>query len=224
VPPPPVELPLPTPFEPDDSAERYPLLTSMLAASSHSPRVRCGGGGQSEAAGRGRGGGGLRVSIDETANRRSWVHDEAGRLAAEAVGGARSCREVTALLKQLERTPRGEWWASVRCIVSTRPVWTEIYLCHACSCHEMLSTDTPRQGRHAAAWGAGLARPGQRASGLALPASCDAWRARSWILAKRLGLRVRVTIMGSPNCRNVGESQSVLITIDPIISTRTHTI
>jgi hypothetical protein len=29
-----------------------------------------------------------------------------------------------------------------------------------------------------------------------------------------------VEIMGAPKCRNVGESQSVLIVIDPIISTQ----
>jgi hypothetical protein len=33
-------------------------------------------------------------------------------------------------------------------------------------------------------------------------------------------VRVRVEIMGAPKCRNVGESQSVLNMIDPIISTR----
>jgi hypothetical protein len=33
--------------------------------------------------------------------------------------------------------------------------------------------------------------------------------------------RVRVEIMGAPTCRNVGESQSALIMIDPMISTRT---
>eukprot|EP01047_Picozoa_sp_COSAG01_P026603 COSAG01_NODE_1720_length_9391_cov_27.761085_6_plen_142_part_00 len=36
-------------------------------------------------------------------------------------------------------------------------------------------------------------------------------------------LRVRVEIMGSQNCRIVGESQPVLIMIDPIIFTRTRT-
>ena len=36
-------------------------------------------------------------------------------------------------------------------------------------------------------------------------------------------LRVRVEIMGSQKCRIVGKSQSVLILIDPIISTRTRT-
>jgi hypothetical protein len=35
-------------------------------------------------------------------------------------------------------------------------------------------------------------------------------------------LRVRVEIMGTQKCRNVGESQSVLIMIDPIISPRTR--
>jgi hypothetical protein len=35
-------------------------------------------------------------------------------------------------------------------------------------------------------------------------------------------VRVRVEIMGAPKCRNAGESQSVLIVIDPIISTRTR--
>jgi hypothetical protein len=38
-----------------------------------------------------------------------------------------------------------------------------------------------------------------------------------------LVLRVRVEIMGSQKCRTVGESQSVLIMIDPIISTCTRT-
>eukprot|EP01047_Picozoa_sp_COSAG01_P047897 COSAG01_NODE_4618_length_4876_cov_8.446305_3_plen_174_part_00 len=33
---------------------------------------------------------------------------------------------------------------------------------------------------------------------------------------------VRVEILGAPKCRNVGESQSVLIMIDPIIFTRTR--
>jgi hypothetical protein len=33
---------------------------------------------------------------------------------------------------------------------------------------------------------------------------------------------VRVEIMGSPKCRIVGDSQSVLIMIDPMISTRTR--
>jgi hypothetical protein len=35
-------------------------------------------------------------------------------------------------------------------------------------------------------------------------------------------IRVRVEIMGAPKCRNVRESQSVLIMIDPILSTRTR--
>jgi hypothetical protein len=35
-------------------------------------------------------------------------------------------------------------------------------------------------------------------------------------------LRVRVEIMGSPKCRIVGESQSVLMMINPIIFTRTR--
>jgi hypothetical protein len=35
---------------------------------------------------------------------------------------------------------------------------------------------------------------------------------------------VRVEIMGSQKCRIVGKSQSVLIMISPIISTRTRTI
>jgi hypothetical protein len=41
--------------------------------------------------------------------------------------------------------------------------------------------------------------------------------ARAWLL-----IRVRVEIIGALKCRNVGESQSVLIMIDPIISTRTR--
>jgi hypothetical protein len=36
-------------------------------------------------------------------------------------------------------------------------------------------------------------------------------------------LRVRVEIMGSQKCRIVGRSQPVLIMIDPILFTRTHT-
>jgi hypothetical protein len=35
-------------------------------------------------------------------------------------------------------------------------------------------------------------------------------------------IRVRVEIMGSSNCRIVGESQPVLIMINPIIFTRTR--
>jgi hypothetical protein len=35
-------------------------------------------------------------------------------------------------------------------------------------------------------------------------------------------LRVRGEIMGAGNCENVGESQSVLIVIDPMISPRTR--
>jgi hypothetical protein len=35
-------------------------------------------------------------------------------------------------------------------------------------------------------------------------------------------IRVRVEIMGSQKCRNVGKSQSVHIMINPIISTRTR--
>ena len=38
----------------------------------------------------------------------------------------------------------------------------------------------------------------------------------------RTNIRVRVEIMGSPKCRNVGKCQSVLITIHPIIFTRTR--
>jgi hypothetical protein len=38
-----------------------------------------------------------------------------------------------------------------------------------------------------------------------------------------LQVRVRVKILGSQKCRIVGESQAVLIMIDPIISTRTRT-
>jgi hypothetical protein len=33
-------------------------------------------------------------------------------------------------------------------------------------------------------------------------------------------MRMRVEIMGSPNCRIVGESQAVLVLLDPMISTR----
>jgi hypothetical protein len=41
--------------------------------------------------------------------------------------------------------------------------------------------------------------------------------------ARQPRLRVRVEIMGSQECRNAGESQSVLIMNDPIIFTRTRT-
>jgi hypothetical protein len=36
-------------------------------------------------------------------------------------------------------------------------------------------------------------------------------------------VRIGGEMMGAPKCRNVGKSQSVLIMIDPIISTRTRT-
>jgi hypothetical protein len=50
----------------------------------------------------------------------------------------------------------------------------------------------------------------------AAAAAAAAQRARS------VQLRVRVEIMGSQKCRNVGKSQSLVIMINPMISTRTR--
>jgi hypothetical protein len=48
-------------------------------------------------------------------------------------------------------------------------------------------------------------------------------RHHGWILRRRARrVRVRVEITGSQKSRNVGESQTVLVMIDPIISPRTR--
>jgi hypothetical protein len=47
-------------------------------------------------------------------------------------------------------------------------------------------------------------------------------RAWGWAAA-HTHIRVRVEIMGSQKCRNVGNSQPVLMMINPIVSTRTRT-
>eukprot|EP01047_Picozoa_sp_COSAG01_P090733 COSAG01_NODE_22515_length_852_cov_1.183267_2_plen_132_part_00 len=44
----------------------------------------------------------------------------------------------------------------------------------------------------------------------------------SRVRGRPIDVRVRVKIMGSQTCRNVGKSQSVLIMINPMISTRTR--
>eukprot|EP01049_Picozoa_sp_SAG25_P018067 SAG25_NODE_5004_length_716_cov_1.484603_1_plen_116_part_01 len=49
---------------------------------------------------------------------------------------------------------------------------------------------------------------------------CDASRQGPGGKNPKLCLRVRVEIMGSPQCRIVGKYQSVLIMIDPMIFTR----
>jgi hypothetical protein len=66
----------------------------------------------------------------------------------------------------------------------------------------------------------------QAASGVhtALPATAGVQAAdRQTDIVRPMAVRrARVEIMGAPKCRNVGESQAVLLMIDPMISTRTR--
>jgi hypothetical protein len=103
----------------------------------------------------------------------------------------------------------------------TRPILTEIYLCHGWACQEISRAETPGQAevRDAAAWSEAekqhLVQLVRRFPGGAMmrdtPPPPPAMPAV---------VRVRVEIMGPAKYENVGNSQSVLIMIDPIIFTR----